>query len=108
MAIYDLYGFMSDDIEGARTILEFALGIQFNIRESDYQGGKYLQWGETNDEHFVLKRNVDPIDGEPAEMAFPVHQILLYVNDTGRSADLQERINQGAKDFTLLRHEDLA
>jgi hypothetical protein len=55
-----------------------------------------------------LKRNVDPIDDEPAEMSFPVHQILFYVNDTACSADLQERMNQGAKDFALLRHEDLA
>lgn len=108
MAIYDLYGFMSNDIEGAKNILESSLGIQFNNRESDYQGGEYFQWGKTNDEHFVLKRNVDPIDGEPAEMSFPVHQILFYVNDTARSAALQERIEQGAKDFVLLRHEDLA
>lgn len=108
MAIYDLYGFMSDDIEGVRSILESSLGIQFDIRESDYQGGKYFQWGKTNDEHFVLKRNIDPIDGEPAEISFPVHHILFYVNDTARSADLQERMNQGAKDFALLRHEDLA
>jgi hypothetical protein len=108
MTVYDLYGFMSNDIEGARNILESSLGIQFGVRESAYQGGEYFQCGKTNDEHFVLKRNVDPIDGEPAEMSFPVHQILFYVNDTTRSADLQNRMNEGARDFALLRHEELA
>ena len=108
MAIYDLYGFLSDDIDGARRFLEASLGIKFEIRDSDYQGGEYYKWGKTGDENFVLKRNVDIIDGEPAEMSFPVHQILFYVNDTARSADLQEKMNQGAKDFALLRHEDLA
>jgi hypothetical protein len=107
MAVYDLYGFLSEDIDRARSMLESSLGIRFAVRESNYQGGEYLQWGKTNDEHFVLKRNVDYIDGDPAEMSFPVHKILFYVNDTPRSADLKERLNRGAKDFVLLRHEDM-
>jgi hypothetical protein len=107
MALYDRYGFLSDDIDGARNLLEASLGIQFDIRDSDYQGGNYFQCGKTSDEHFVLKRNVDPIDGGPAEMSFPGHKILFYVNDTSRSADLQNRINKEAKSFVLLRHEVL-
>lgn len=107
MPTYDLYGFLSDDINGAKNLLETSLGIQFEVRDSDYQGGDYFQWGKASDEHFVLKRNIDPIDGEPAEMTFPEHRILLYVNDTSRSADLQERIIRGARSFVLLRHEDL-
>ena len=107
MAIYDLYGFLSDDINGARNFLESTLDIKFAIRDSTYQGGEYFKWGSPNDESFVLKRNVDPIDGEPAEMAFPEHKILFYVNDTSRSADLQERITQGENSFRLLRHENL-
>lgn len=108
MAIYALYGFMSDDIDSARKLLESALGMQFDRRDSDFQGGEYFQWGKTDGEHFVLKRNIDPIDGEPAEMAFPAHRILFYVNDSERAAEWQERLPQGANDFALLRHEDLA
>lgn len=107
MAIYDLYGFLSDDIDAARNLLEASLGIQFEVRDSDYLGGKYFQWGKTSNEHFVLKRNVDPIDDELAEMSFPNHRILFYVNDTSRSVYLQKRINKEAKNFVLLRHEDL-
>lgn len=107
MAIYDLYGFLSDDIDEARNLLEASLGIQFEVRNSEYQGGDYYQWGKTRDEHFVLKRNVDPIDGEPAEMAFPKHRILFYVNDTSRSTALKERLSLETTNFTLLRHEDL-
>lgn len=108
MAIYDLYGVLSDDIEAAQKILETALNIQFEIRNSDYQGGDYFQWGKADNEHFVLKRNIDPFDGQPAEMSFPVYKVLFYVNDTARSADLQEKMNNGAKDFSLLRHENIA
>lgn len=107
MAIYDLYGFLSDDIDAVRNLLEISLDIQFEIRDSDYQGGEYYKWGKTGNENFVLKRNVDPIDEEPAEMSFPGHKVLFYANDTPRSAYLLEKISQRTKDFALLRHEDL-
>ena len=107
MAIYDLYGFLLDDIERAKYLLEASLGIKFEVRDSDYQGGGYFQYGKTSDEHFVLKRNVDPIDDEPAEMSFPNHKILFYVNDTLRSRDVLEMINIWTRTFDLLRHEDL-
>jgi hypothetical protein len=107
MAVYDLYGFLSDDINGARDILEAAFGFKFDDRDSDYQGGKYFQWGETASEHFILKRNIDHIDGKPVEIPFPEHKILFYVNDTSRSKDLRVRMTQWAANFDLLRHEDL-
>jgi hypothetical protein len=107
MAIYDLYGSASDDIDGARSLLESSLGIAFQARDSEYQGGRYFQWGLASGEHFVLKQNIDLVDGEPAEMAFPDQKILLYINDTPNSKELQEKIHRGAKTFALVRHEDL-
>lgn len=103
MAVYDLYGFLPDDLDRARYLLEDFIGIQFAARDSEYQGA-YFQWGKTNGEHFVLKRNVDPIDGEASEMSFSEYKILFYVNDSLRSRDLQAKMTQ---DFILLRHEDL-
>ena len=107
MAIYDLYGSTSDDILGAKELLEDSLGIKFDARDSEYQGGEYFQSGRTSGEHFVLKRNLDPIDGGPAEMSFAAHKVLLYLNDTPRAKELQEQIHQRAKNFVALRHEDL-
>ena len=106
MAIYDLYGSLSDDIHGAKEILEKTLGIRLESRDSGYMGGEYFQFGQTSDEHFVLKRNHDPFDGGPAEMSFPLHRILLYLNDTTRATELREKILE-TKRFVALRHEDL-
>lgn len=103
MAIYDLYGFLSDDMDGIKKLLEDSLGIQFETRDGDYQGGGYFQWGKMSGEHFVLKWNIDPFDGEPAEMDFPAYQIIFYVNDAALSGGLQARV----KGIILLRHEDL-
>lgn len=107
MAIYDLYGCASHEIHHVKEHLEAVLQIRFDTRESDYQGGEYFHWGSTSDEHFVLKRNIDPIDGAPAELRFPAHKILLYLNDTRRSEELKQKIREGVKDLVILRHEDL-
>lgn len=107
MATYDLYGSLSKDIHAAKHILELALGIKFEGRDSWYQGGGYFQWGSAGGEHFVLKRNSDPIDDVPSEMSFPAYKILLYLNDTVRSTELQEIICQGDTSFVALRHENL-
>ncbi len=107
MAIYDLYGSILDDIHKAKDILETVFGIKFENRFSEYKGGEYYQWGQTSGEHFILKRNVDPIDGEPAEILFPNYKILLYLNDTPCSKELQEKIQKNTNIFTALRHEDL-
>ncbi|HEF5875097.1 TPA: hypothetical protein SAY52_005789 [Burkholderia cenocepacia] len=107
MATYDLYGFSSADMDKAKSILEAALDIQFEVHGSSYHGDRYFKFGEVASEHFVLKRNVDPFDDEPVEIAYPEHAVLFYVNDTSRSADLQEIIAQKADGFILLRHEQL-
>jgi hypothetical protein len=105
MAIYELYGSALDDINQARKLLEASLAIQFEARESDYQGGDYFQWGHARGEHFVLKRNLDLVDGDPAEMSYPTQKVLLYLNDTPRADELRARVLQAS--FVLLRHEDL-
>ncbi|KMN48417.1 hypothetical protein VL04_04600 [Chromobacterium violaceum] len=105
MAVYDLYGTSLTDINSLKASLEVALEIEFESHESDYQG-PYFQWGQTAGEHLVLKRNEDPLDGEPAEVRFPDSPILIYVNDTLRSEYFFELI-KGVQHFVLLRHEDL-
>lgn len=104
---YDLYGFMSDDIDQARRRLETALGIAFAEHDSDYKGGDYFRWGDDGGENFILQRNVDPYDDAPSEQKFPDHPVIFYVNATARAAQLQRTITEGCAACTLLRHEDL-
>lgn len=108
MAVYDLYGSALSDIEEIKSILEFSLGVKFDAKDSGYQGGAYYKWGRADGENFVLKRNVDPLDGESAEMSFPSYKVLFYINDTVRSADLEKVILEKVEGFFLLRREDFA
>jgi hypothetical protein len=52
MAIYDLFGFSSADIDKAKSFLEEVLDIKFEAHDSDYQGGEYFSSCKTNDENF--------------------------------------------------------
>jgi hypothetical protein len=61
-------------------------------------------WGRSDSENFVLKLNIDPLDGDPVEQNYASYKILLYVNATNRSADIEKVISQGGG-FKLLRHE---
>lgn len=105
--IFDLYGTHSSNLTEAKDVLEQVLGFSFLEADSAYQGGEYFHFGDKNAEHFVLKRNVDPFDGEPAEQDFPAYPVLLYVNDTRRSLELQDGLQKLGAAFELLRHEDI-
>jgi hypothetical protein len=107
MAVYDLYGTQLEHISTVKAVLESILGIQFELHNSSYHGGDYYLFGMKKAEHFVLKKNLDPVDKKPAEQSFPLYSILLYVNDTQRAKNLLEKLTQGGSIFTLLRHEDI-
>lgn len=55
-------------------------------------------------ENFILKLNLDPFDEEPVEQDFSDFSVLLYINATTRSSDIERAIRDGGG-FELLRHE---
>lgn len=101
---YDLYGAKELSLQGAKAFIERALGAVLEERESSYQGGIYYILGDSVSEHFILKLNVDPFDGEAAECDFSDYTVLLYVNDTFRASDIEMSIGR-EYGFELLRHE---
>ncbi len=103
MKTYDLYSAKKSNLDFVRGQVEVALKIVLEERNSTYQGGVYYRCGDKNSEHFVLKNNLDPFDGDVAEQAFPNSSVLLYVNATEHSSEL---FNKLENDFVLLRHED--
>jgi hypothetical protein len=105
MATYILYGSEVSPAE-AKEILEEILTLQFEARESDYQNGEYFRAGNKAGEHFELKKNTDPFDGDPVEIKFPEFPTLLYINATSRSEELTKVLGHARGGFTLLRHEN--
>ena len=107
MKTYDLYGFSEDDLEAARLAIERSLGIRLAAHESLYLGGDYYRLGHGGEEHFVLRRNIDPFDTEPAESKFPQARILFYVNETERPEEIEMLLLKQLPNVVLLRRESI-
>ncbi|MGJ7615635.1 MULTISPECIES: hypothetical protein [unclassified Variovorax] len=103
MIYYDLYGARMSSALQAKLKIENVLEISFEERESSFHGSIYYKY-KNNSENFILKNNLDLMDGEAAEQNFENYSILLYINSTDRSSELSEKI-LGDGIFELLRHE---
>ena len=104
MSCYLLYGIRDASLGLVKSEVERLFGIIFEERESSYQAGIYYIFGQANSEQFLLKRNVDPFDGEPAEQGFPDYPVILYINATERDHELKALLATRSE-FALLRDE---
>lgn len=104
MKTHDLYGFGHDDLEAARVAVEQALGIRLIAHESLHRGD-YYRLGRIGEEEFVLQRNFDPFYEEVIENEFPEMHILLYVDETERSEELEQILTSKIPGLKLLRRE---
>lgn len=103
MKVCDLYGFQHDDLENARYSIEDALGVTLTPHESLYYGGLYFRLGRLGEEHLILRRNLDLIDNEPEEQEYPEMEIVLYINETLRSQEIERILSQQVPTIELLR-----
>ncbi|MDX2139165.1 MAG: hypothetical protein SF123_13840 [Chloroflexota bacterium] len=94
---YDLYGFTLDTIEIVARKLEVVLEVQFERRNSSFLSEYYVS-GKSNGENFQLlfNRNDEDEDAEGEaywhEPEFKSYPVILRVNKTNRSKELQEII----------------
>lgn len=106
MSSYLLYGTHEASIDSVKAELEPIFGIVLEERESSYQAGVYYICGNRGSEQFLLKRNIDPFDGEPVEQDFPDYSVIFYINATARASDLIALASSNSN-FKLLRQEVL-
>ncbi len=103
---YDLYS-LASDLENARAAVENALNTRFEAHESLYMGGDYYRLDLKGAESFELRKNLDPLDGEPAELDFPEVITLLYVHGTERAEELERILTTRIPGVRLLRRKTL-
>ena len=101
---HDLYGSTDRDLDKAKRLVERALGCTLEGHESLYQGGDYYRAHLINGESIVVKRNLDPFDGKPVESEFPRHPVLIYINNTSRSSEIESAFRKRGNSIRLLRH----
>ena len=100
--IYNLYG-SEFSIESCVKILEEALSVRLEERESSYQGGKYFRFESPLGGSILLKKNIDIIDNLPAEPLYPHFNTILYVNTKNMGNEFECIVFDG---FSILRSEE--
>ncbi len=88
MKTHLVYGVKNSNIEYVRNQVEKALGVQFELHESLYYGGDYYRYQGAYPEKIVIRKNLDLIDNEPAELDFRDYEVLLYIENAGDSVKL--------------------
>ena len=101
----DLYGFAERSLDDATRLVAAALGVAFEVRHSLYLGGDYDLHREGK-ETLRIQSNIDPIDDEPAELDWPDHRALLYVEGTARAEDIRGALAALDDPPVHLRQED--
>ena len=106
MKTYDLYGFRHWDLEAARVAVEHALNIRLIPHYSSYIGD-YYRLDTIGEESFELRKNIDPLDNEPAEQEFPEIGVLLYVEGTDRAEEIEHILTTKIPELRLLRRRKI-
>lgn len=102
MKTYDLYGLTNGSLEDVRSNVEKALPVKFEPHESSFIGDYFLA-DMANDENIQIRKNIDPIDGEPAEGQYPEASILIYVNGTERADEVAQKLDSQMPEIKHLR-----
>lgn len=98
---YDLYRISAPSLDEAKAVAERALGVLFVEHESEYHGGVYYRHGHDGQEHFILKRNFDDVDGEFFEPEYEDTEFLLYANQTRRPEAIRKLIVENSAGIRL-------
>ena len=105
MAVYDLYGFQTDDIDSLAKSIEKALGVKLQARSSDYWGD-YFAFGDLTAENYELKRSVDG-EGEKIEKKFSDYQSFFYLNESNRADEIRIQLENALDEINHLRRENI-
>jgi len=79
--IFDTYGLDCDDLEQARVMVEGALSIVFELRDSLYWGGAYYLARAPEYGKIVIRPNLNTFTGELGEPASPGSRFIVAVSE---------------------------
>lgn len=107
MSYYDLYGFSTDDIDVAKSMVEGALNIKLIAHDSDFVDGYFMLQTDEGEE-IVLKENYSKEENAYREPDFNDQAVLLYIDELAESnSKAFETALLSSGGISLLRREDL-
>lgn len=101
----DLYGTDYEDLDTARMALEPILDVKFQPHDSLYYGGLYYRYVSDTGTLMILRQNQELVDDELVEENFPSTGVLLSVEGTEKSQELEMLLSTQTPKVWLLRRE---
>lgn len=111
---FDVYGFEEADIQRAVETVEQLLGVRFEMRESDYWGGRYYCCRRGARRAFMIYENRQ---GEWYTADYKRYGVILLVNNVDDMEGIRRLLTSGRPEPVLLRtstypdefsHDDVA
>jgi hypothetical protein len=102
---FDVYGFRGMTLDEAREHVRRALGVELELRESDWWGGVYYCRRRGTARELMLYANVVGEWSGPGHREF---RVILQVNDVPGMDDIRQRLTAGGPDPVLLRSNEYA
>lgn len=105
MKHFELYGYPTGSLDAVKNLLELALGIEFQERESYYRCGKYFRYDYPTQGRLLLQRNYDEVENEWAEEEYRDKALLLYADDISQQLELEKTFSLYIPKMAKLRTE---
>ena len=104
MRIYDIYGIVGYGLDDVAQYLSGVLGVDWIFRSSDLLGNHY-RYKRGDGESLALNENFDANQGEYLMPDHRDQQLLLYVSNTDRSQEIEDRLFACELTVTLLQRQ---
>lgn len=101
---YDDYGIDGIDLEAARVLVEEALGVELEERESSYYAGNYFCLRQNFERPIMLYRNFDPTTSTWVREHYQAHPVIMEVARLHGMEELHERLLRHHPYVVLLKH----
>ena len=104
MRIYDIYGIVGYGLDEVARYLSGVLGVELTYRSSEFLGNHY-RYKSSDGESLTLNENFDANQGEYLLPDHRDQQLLLYVSNTDRAEEIEDRLLASELTVTLLRRQ---
>lgn len=99
---YDTYGFKAMTLEEVLPLVQQALGLQLQERDSSYYAGTYYLYKESYDRELKLYGNKDPVTGYWVREHYRDYAVILEVSALSNMDEIRRKLTKGLKGVVLL------
>jgi hypothetical protein len=99
---HDTYGFTATTLDEVVPLVQQALGLQLQKRESSYYAGTYYLYKQAYGQELIIFRNQNPVTGSWVRGEYRGHAVILEVGGLSNMDEIRRKLTHGLKGVVLL------